>query len=277
MMPLPNEDGGSNGGGTTTTVCTPNPSDNVAILNNLISRISDIERFLSQLVGADVHADNLSELADNIGNILNGTITLPSDGNSPYGPGGSIPVPDGFSGTVVSGNVTTIWENGVVSFQVDNSGIVVGGSGGTTAAMFGNYNASENVGTGAYQNLTLDTTFFDDIGLSLSSNTITGWESGWYLINANCTLGLGTNIDLFRCVVDMTGVYYEVQNKFLFRNALNAGDVVLEEPPDINLCGGTYIEAGSSVRIRAFLLSDCNIRVNSLTFIKMNTTTAPPP
>lgn len=115
------------GGGTTTSVCTPSPSDDLAITQNLIKRISDIERFLAQLVGADVYANNLSELATNIGNILNGTITLPGSGNSPYGPGGSIPVPDGFNGTVISGNVITTWTDGVVSFQViPSQGLVTG-------------------------------------------------------------------------------------------------------------------------------------------------------
>lgn len=129
------EGGGSSGGGSTTTICTINPSDNVAVINNLISRISDIERFLSQLVGADVHADNLSELAANIGNILNGTIVLPGDANSPYGDGGSIPVPDDFTGTVISGNVMVIWTNGVVSFELIN-GEQTAGSGLLSTALF---------------------------------------------------------------------------------------------------------------------------------------------
>jgi len=122
-MPITNDDGGS-GGGTTTIVCTPSPSDQLAITNNLISRISDIERFLSMLVGADVYASNLSELATDMGNLLNGTIIMP--GTNWAGEGGSIPVPDGFTGTVISGNVTTIWTDGVVSFQVDSTGIVTG-------------------------------------------------------------------------------------------------------------------------------------------------------
>jgi hypothetical protein len=49
------------------------------------------------------------------------------------GPGGSIPVPDGFTGTVIGGNVTTIWNNGVVSFEVDYSQGVTAGSGVKTA------------------------------------------------------------------------------------------------------------------------------------------------
>ena len=174
-----NDGGGSSGGGSTTNICTVNPSDNVAILNNLISRISDIEKFLSQLVGADVHADNLSELADNIGNILNGTITLPSDGNSPYGTGGSIPVPDGFNGTVVSGNVTTIWTDGVVSFQVDNTGIVTGGGSGLQTALFQSSGGALATGP-SVTNLTW-TTVESQSFASNSGSTIT-LSSGLYLL-----------------------------------------------------------------------------------------------
>ena len=124
-MPLQVDD---DGGGTTTSVCSPSPSDQVAILNNLISRIADIEKFLSQIVAADVYASNLSELAKDLGNVLNGTIILPSTG-SPLGPGGSIPVPPDFSGTVISGNVITTWTNGVVSFEVTPSDGATTGAG----------------------------------------------------------------------------------------------------------------------------------------------------
>lgn len=186
MAEIPDGDGGgSSGGGSTTSICTINPSDNISIVNNLISRISDIERFLSQLVGADVHADNLSELADNIGNILNGTITLPGDGNSPYGEGGSIPVPDDFTGTVISGNVLVVWENGVVSFEVDNSGIVVGS---------GRTKYCEVAILGSNDTISLVSSVYDPDNLvSCSGDTITITTPGVYqfgcinVINANHT------------------------------------------------------------------------------------------
>lgn len=126
---------GGTGGGSTTSVCSISPSDNIAVLNNYGSRISDIERFLSRVVAADVYASNLADLAENLGNVLNGTLMLPSTTNSPYGPGGSIPVPDGYNGTVISGNVITTWTDGVVSFEVINT---QGGTrgGGLSYALF---------------------------------------------------------------------------------------------------------------------------------------------
>jgi len=179
-MAEPNESGGSSGGGSTTNICTINPSDNVSVLNNLLSRISDIEKFLSQLVGADVHADNLSELAANIGNILNGTITLPSDGNSPYGAGGSIPIPDGFSGQVISGNTTTIWENGVVSFQVTPSSGVV--TGGINTALF--QTSGGAVGSGP-TGTDLTWTTIEEKDFAINNISSISLLPGLYLITAN--------------------------------------------------------------------------------------------
>ncbi|HEU4345376.1 MAG TPA: hypothetical protein VFU31_27810 [Candidatus Binatia bacterium] len=125
-MPLPSDDGGT-GGGTTTTVCTTSPSDQLLVDRNIISRIETIEKFLSRLVAKDVYASNLAELADNIGNILNGTIMLPGSEFSPYGTGGSIPVPADFTGTYISGNVITHWDNGVVTYELINGVQTTGG------------------------------------------------------------------------------------------------------------------------------------------------------
>lgn len=110
---------GDTGGGTTSSVCSISPSDEKAILGNLNNRVSDIERFLSQLVAADVHANNLAELSTDLGNVLNGTLMLPYSPNSPWaGPGGTIPVPDGYTGSVINGNVISMWNNGVFSVQM---------------------------------------------------------------------------------------------------------------------------------------------------------------
>lgn len=119
------------GGGLTSGVCSISPTDDKAIIGNLIERISDIERFLSQIVAADVHANNLSELARDLGNVANGTLMLPNTPNSPWaGTGGTIPVPAGYNGSVINGNVLTTWENGVVSVQmIGGQGITTGGSG----------------------------------------------------------------------------------------------------------------------------------------------------
>lgn len=127
-MPIYTEPDGGTGGGTTSSVCQISPSDNIAVLSNYGNRISDIERFLSRLVAADVHANNLSELADNMGNLINGAVMMPYSPNDSWsGVGGSIAVPEGFTGTFISGGVTTIWSDGVVTYEATPHGIVTGG------------------------------------------------------------------------------------------------------------------------------------------------------
>lgn len=187
---------GGTGGGSTTSVCSISPSDNIAVLNNYGSRISDIERFLSRVVAADVYASNLADLAENMGNLLNGTIMLSSTSNSPYGVGGSIPVPTGYSGTVISGNTITTWNNGVVSFEVvgnplGGSGIgVTVGAGGITDYM----KVYLNDKNWAASDATIDWTgILSQAGDALSwtsgdSDTIHVQEAGVYLVVANIEL-----------------------------------------------------------------------------------------
>lgn len=193
---------GGTGGGSTTSVCSISPSDNIAVLNNYGSRLSDIERFLSRVVAADVYASNLSDLAENLGNVLNGTIMLSSTSNSPYGVGGSIPVPSGYSGTVISGNVITTWNNGVVSFEVvgnplggSGTGVTVGVSGGITDYMK-LYLTDKNW---AAADTTIDWTgILSQVGSSLSwtsgdSDTIHVQEAGVYLVVANLEILLSSS------------------------------------------------------------------------------------
>lgn len=174
-------DGSSSGGGSTSTVCTPNPADNLAILNNVLSRLSDIERFLSMVVGADVYANNLSELATDLGNVINGSITLPQTG---YIPGGSVPVPDGFTGQVISGNVTTIWNNGVVSFEVTPSGGITTGG----VSRWAQVNILTSGSSITAINILTDTTNLVDV----SNPTITINESGLYLFGVWDNIGINT-------------------------------------------------------------------------------------
>lgn len=176
--------GGGYGGGSTSLVCTPSPSDQVAILNNLISRVSDIERFLSQLVGADVQANNLSELATDLGNVLNGTIVLPA--TSWGGAGSSVPVPADFNGTVMSGNVITTWTNGVVSFEVTNSGGITTGGGSITKWAQVGILASGGAITSV--DILSDTSNL----VSTSSPTLTINESGLYLFTSTDVIGVNT-------------------------------------------------------------------------------------
>lgn len=258
-------DGGATSG-TTTIVCTPSPSDEVAILNNLISRVSDIERFLAQLVGADVQANNLSELATDMGNLLNGSIILPNSPNSPYGPGGSIPVPDGFNGSVISGNVITTWTDGVVSFQVDNTGLVVGG-GGTT-----NYIQVAKSGSGVNDYISFDSNEFD-VGASLTwavgnPTYVTVNDDGLYFVSASekVTAGAsGTNVQ--------RGIQIVLTNSSDVQLSTNDGDVKRQTLSVNNVnfysCNAVF-NASATNRIKMYsILSTLDTIEAKLTVVKL--------
>ena len=222
-MALTNEDGGGIPG-TTGSVCTSSPNDQALINNNLISRVGDIEKFLSRLVGADVNANNLSELATNIGNILNGTIVLPGDGYSPYGPGGSIPVPDDFSGTVISGNVITIWTNGVVSYELINGSQTVGGGG---VSKFAQVTILAGGGAITAVNILVDADNLVDV----SSPTITINETGLYLFTLLDSIGVNTT---------------NAQNSILQLAA-----VIADVPGTTNIAQAGYATSGSTSGTKA--------------------------
>jgi hypothetical protein len=60
-------DGGGGGLGTAGSICTISPEDTTAVLGNLISRIEKLEFNLSQILGANLHAEQLSDLSSQVG------------------------------------------------------------------------------------------------------------------------------------------------------------------------------------------------------------------
>ncbi len=260
---MPLTDGG---GGTTGSVCTPSPGDQSAITNNLIDRIADIERFLSRLVGADVNANNLAELATNLGNVLNGTIMLPGTQYSPYGVGGSIPVPDGYTGTVISGNVITTWTDGVVSFEVINP---PGGGGGITVGGVSRF-AQVSI-QGAVGSITTISVLADSSNLvNTGSTTITMNETGLYLftmldaISVNTTNAQRSILQLSASAPDVPGTVSLAQAGYatsgstsgskearigsgVVTTILNAGAVLTAS---ISETGGTWAHIGTLSIVR---------------------------
>jgi len=107
-------------------ICLVSPSDQAGQINNLLDRVHNLEVIVSQLAGLDVTASNASDMVQSLGTITNGTLVLPD--NSVTGWTNSIP-PGDFSGTIISNGVITTWDNGVVSFEVQPSGITTGGGG----------------------------------------------------------------------------------------------------------------------------------------------------
>lgn len=64
-------DGGGGGLGTASSICTISPEDTTAVLGNLISRIEKLEFNLSQILGANLHANQLSDLSSQVGWVYN--------------------------------------------------------------------------------------------------------------------------------------------------------------------------------------------------------------
>jgi hypothetical protein len=62
-------DGGTGGvlGGTASSICAISPSDLVGTLGNLITRIEQLEFQLSQIVGANLHTEQLSNISEQVG------------------------------------------------------------------------------------------------------------------------------------------------------------------------------------------------------------------
>jgi len=62
------------GGGSTSSVCAITPADERAYFDNIAERLTRIETILSQLLGSDVTAIQLSDITQDMGTILGGTL-----------------------------------------------------------------------------------------------------------------------------------------------------------------------------------------------------------
>lgn len=126
-MAQTNDDGGYGGTSPGGGICWISPSDLAGQVYNLMSRLAQAEADIERLKSANVSAQQLSDIAEAIGLLVGGTIVMPGDPTNTMSEWAGTVMPTGFSGSVVSGNVTTTWTNGVVSFQVNNQGVVTGG------------------------------------------------------------------------------------------------------------------------------------------------------
>lgn len=67
-------DGGTGGGGSTPNFCSVTPADQAGNLDNILSRLTAIETILSQLLGTDITAIQLSDISQDLGTILGANI-----------------------------------------------------------------------------------------------------------------------------------------------------------------------------------------------------------
>ena len=180
----------SGGGGTAANLCPPSPSDLAGQINNLITRIENLEKAVAELQGQDVTATQLSDLSQQVGWVYDVTY-LGVPGWTQTAAGTLIP-PAGLAlstlGIVLpglGGNPSTLVStdsDGNPTFSINNSG-TTGGGGGGTLPYASVYTAGSDIvadGINSHQ-ITLDTVWKDTTPLgSLSSNTYTVSGDGEY-------------------------------------------------------------------------------------------------
>jgi len=115
---------GEGGGSSTSNLCSISPSDLAGNVDNLVSRVLNLEKLVAQLLGADVSANQMSDITQNLGWVT-GITYLGTEGWTQTGTGTLIPpagwsglasVIDGLSGTVVSGA-----GNNYIIFDIDRA------------------------------------------------------------------------------------------------------------------------------------------------------------
>ena len=164
----------------TLSICNVSPSDQAGQINNLMDRVLNLEIAVAKLAGLDVTATNASDLVESLGTITNGVIIMPD--NSVTGWTNSIP-PGDFTGTIISNGVITTWNNGVVSFQVDSTGISTGG--GSPKRIVRTEMDTTSISNGGRNDLSFaNPTITDDtIGASWGATSFTVPTSGQYFVS----------------------------------------------------------------------------------------------
>lgn len=104
-MPFDPGSGGAGGGGST-DFCSISPSDQTGQISNILNRLQQIEAALAAILGTDVEALQLSDIANDLGWIYN--VTYLGEPGWTQTPSGTLIPPTGWSGlsSVIDGQVT---------------------------------------------------------------------------------------------------------------------------------------------------------------------------
>lgn len=97
-------------GGTTSTMCEITPSDLAGMVDNLVSRVVNLEQTVSQLLGVNMEANQLSDISEDLGWVT-GVTYLGEEGWTQT-PSGTLIPPAGWTGlsSVIDG--VTGWSSG---------------------------------------------------------------------------------------------------------------------------------------------------------------------
>ena len=278
----------SGGGGTAANLCPPSPSDLAGQINNLITRIENLEKAVAELQGQDVTATQLSDLSQQVGWVYDVTY-LGVPGWTQTAAGTLIP-PAGLAlstlGIVLpglGGNPSTLVStdsDGNPTFSINNSGTTGGGGGGSMkSATFANYTSgADTLVGGSYEVLTIDTIHQDTIGgISLGSNIITGVTQGWYHASGMIFINGSAKSTHYEHIMQINGVDLDVINRFEILE-LGIGEGITDTPY-FSFAGSTYISTGASLKIEIFTTSTgstLSATVQNLCLIQLDTTSAGP-
>lgn len=123
---------GEGGSGSALALCTVNPADLKAVIDNIYSRLEALEGQISQIASQDINANQLSDIAENVGWVY-GVTYLGVPGWTQTSAGTLIP-PTGFTlsslGLVMSDGspyqAVTMDSDGALQFGFDSDGQVAG-------------------------------------------------------------------------------------------------------------------------------------------------------
>ena len=192
----------SGGGGTAANLCPPSPSDLAGQINNLITRIENLEKAVAELQGQDVTATQLSDLSQQVGWVYDVTY-LGVPGWTQTAAGTLIP-PAGLAlstlGIVLpglGGNPSTLVStdsDGNPTFSINNSGTTGGGGGAINSGLLTSGSNTQTPNTSwtplTYSGINVD---LNHVGFSIGSTTFTVSTSGWYHVSYNIEWSLPYN------------------------------------------------------------------------------------
>jgi hypothetical protein len=191
-------DGGAGGlGGTAGSICAISPSDLVGTIGNLISRIEDLEFALSQVLGANLHANTLGDISSQVGWVYNVEyMGVPGWIQTEYG---TLIPPPGF--TILGSGMTLSDGNTYSAVLMDSDGVLqygftTGGQITGNAALGSTYGIWSSGGSHGGTNADPDQIYFKDVTVlsstlstAVSSTPVTrtaSWRvnsSGMYMIS----------------------------------------------------------------------------------------------
>ena len=241
----------SGGGGTAANLCPPSPSDLAGQINNLITRIENLEKAVAELQGQDVTATQLSDLSQQVGWVYDVTY-LGVPGWTQTAAGTLIP-PAGLAlstlGIVLpglGGNPSTLVStdsDGNPTFSINNSGTTGGGGGSINAGLL------EKGGTTSLPDVTWTdlkvpgSASLNAIGISLGLTDFSVGTSGWYFVSY--IIVYSSAADSINGFVDTVFLTDTDSGQLYWQTDWGRGTNTNYQPTEISVSGIIYITAGA--------------------------------